>query len=72
MPEPLTLGPEDNHSQTNTKFLRGNQNQSSPSGNLGRKSPTTSQTYRFDHHFTQQVINATGPMASPRMQKFIA
>jgi catechol 1,2-dioxygenase len=29
-------------------------------------------THRFDPHFTDNVINATGPKASPRVQKVFA
>jgi catechol 1,2-dioxygenase len=29
-------------------------------------------THKFNHHFTENVINATGPKASPRMRKVIS
>lgn len=29
-------------------------------------------THKFDPHFTQNVINATGPKASPRVRKVVA
>ncbi|KAL9133086.1 MAG: hypothetical protein Q9175_005738 [Cornicularia normoerica] len=69
--EHLSLAPEDNHSRTKTNDERIDQNQSYTNGISGRESATT-QTHRFDPDFTQSVINATGPKASPRIRKVMA
>lgn len=58
MQEPITLAPEESHSQMNTDG-----SQSHTNGISGGQSTIMSQTDRFDPHFTQSVINATGPKA---------
>ena len=71
--EPLALAPEENHPQTNTNDVRSDQNQSHTNVIPGGRSATmSSQTHRFGLAFTQNVINATGPKALPRMRKLMA
>lgn len=70
--EPLTLAPEEKYSQTNTNNERTEQHQSCINGISGGEPATTPQTHRFDPSFTQSVIDATGPKASPRMRKVMA
>ena len=52
-----------------TTLERGTGN---PSHALAHESGGNSSAQRFDTHFTQNVINATGPKASPRMRKVMA
>lgn len=70
--EPLTLAPEEKNSQVNTNDNRIDHNQSHTNGITRGESATTPQTHRFDPSFTQSLINATGPKASPRMRKVMA
>ena len=60
---PLNLAPEQYQSAAN---LENGINGASPSQH---NSSTT--TERFDPKFTQNVINATGPKASPRIRKVV-
>ena len=65
----FTLTPEEKHSQMNKTGARSDQNQSHINGMSNDKSAKKPQTHRFDPNFTQSVINAAGPKASPRMRK---
>lgn len=72
--EPRTLVPEEKNFQPsiNDERIDHSQSQSHTNGISGRESVTTPQTHRFDPDFTQTVINAIGPKASPRMRKVMA
>lgn len=70
--EPLTLAPEEKNSQVNTNDNRIDHIHSHTNGITRGESATTPQTHRFDPSFTQSLINATGPKASPRMRKVMA
>lgn len=72
MQEPLALGPEEKHSKTSTNDGTTDQNQSYTNTISGDKSVIAPQTHRFDPNFTQSVINATGPKASPRIRNVMA
>lgn len=67
-----TLASEEKHSQMNIDDERIEQDQSYTNGISGGESATKPQTHRFDPSFTQSVIDATGPKASPRMRKVMA
>ena len=70
--EPLTLVPEEKHSQTNANKEGEDRNHDRTNGIGGGESEATPHTHTFDPDFTQSVINATGPRASPRMRKVMA
>ena len=70
--ESLTLAREEKQCPTNTKDERTDRNQNNTNGIFLGECATTPQTHRFDPNFTQSVINATGPKASPRMRKVMA
>ena len=70
--ESLTPAQEEEHSQTNPKDERNDRNQNNTNGIFLGECATTPQTDRFNPNFTQSVINATGPKASPRMRKVMA
>lgn len=70
--EPLTLFLEEKHSRKNANEDEIYQNHSHGNEISGGNSATTPRIHRFDPAFTQSVINATGPKASPRMRKVMA
>lgn len=69
--EPLTIAPEKD-SQTNRGQGKLEQDQSKTDNISRNKSAASPQTHRFNPSFTQSVINATGPKASPRLRKVMA
>ena len=70
--EPPTITMEKKESQVMTKSEESEQNQRQANSVSTEKSAVTPETHRFDPEFTQSVINATGPKASPRMRKVMA
>ena len=70
--EPLTIALVETFSQTNTKDESTEHYQSKADSITRNKPAATPQTHRFDPDFTQSVINATGPKASPRLRKVMA
>ena len=70
--EPLAIAPEENESQVLTKSEETEQKKRQANSVFTIKSAATPETHRFDPDFTQSVINATGPKASPRMRKVMA
>ena len=62
--EPLTLAPKETSSKANLNGVNGD---STP-----KDSATAPKTHVYDPNFTQNVINSTGPKASPRMRKVMA
>ena len=64
--DPLTLAPvQDDH------HVNGGGGTKEANGTNGTNGSTTGVS-RFDPHFTDNVINATGPKASPRLRKVMA
>ena len=62
--DPLNLVPEEHSSNAN--LINSSHREYLKHSNHEAK------THRFDPNFTQSVINATGPKASPRMRKVVA
>ena len=69
---PLTIASEQKESHVITKSEETEQSKRQADGVPTDKSAITPETHRFDPDFTQSVINATGPKASPRMRKVMA
>ena len=71
--QPLQLIPEESkHISANPNGTSNNL--SSERADQSSKNPASisPRTHRFDPNFTQKVINATGPKASPRMRTVMA
>ena len=69
---PLTIASEQKESPVITKSEETEQSKRQADSVSTDKSAITPETPRFDPDFTQSVINATGPKASPRMRKVMA
>ena len=63
--EPLNLVPDQSDEQPAPNYANG------ANGSNGTNGSSAS-TSRFDPHFTDAVINATGPKANPRLCKVMA
>ena len=70
IPRPLALAPEESTSNTNTDSSSSQAN-CHTNGVAGKPASGVTPTHRFDPNYTQNVINATGPKASPRIRKVV-
>ena len=71
-PVTLILTPEESHSKANINGINDSSGNGSTAPTAQNQSTTSPKDSKFDPAFTQNVIDATGPKASPRIKKVMA